>query len=154
MKIIKGDNIDPDKKDLYKVLKKLPAAPGKFNLNDTQKYWYRFYGKELLATDKLTKVDLIHLVKLSVAVTMYQDAVGQMNLKGYSGGVVQTFTTGAQQIAPHVVAQKMALGNIAEVSKHFGFSFLDRNGLVKIPTAADPAQGDLFEGFTKQKITG
>ena len=152
MKLIKGDNIAVDPA-LYKIINRLPEPSARYGLNAQQKYWYKFYGSELLKTKKLAKVDLIHVVKLAVAVSIYQAAVKEMNKKGYIGGVVQRFANNVEQISPHLNAQKSALAQIGEVSKHFGFSFLDRYNLEKTPAAADPAQGDLFEGFTNQKTS-
>lgn len=39
-----------------------------------------------------------------------------------------------------------------ELSKHFEFSFKDRNKLVEVKTS-DPSQGDLFAGFLNQKYS-
>ena len=152
MKVLKGDNI-PAEPGLYKVIKRLPEPSARFSLNSQQKYWYKFYGGELIKTKKLAKVDLIHVVKLAVAVSIYQAAVKEMNKKGYIGGVIQRFTNNVEQVSPHITAQKNALNQISEVSKHFGFSFLDRYNLDRSAPAVDPAQGDLFEGFTKQKTS-
>lgn len=149
IKVLKGDNLQQNT-DLYSALSKLPPANKKFGLNADQKYWYRFFGLELLATNKLTKVDLIHLCKIAVAVTMYQEAILKMNVKGYDGGVIQTFKNGVEQISPHITVQEKATKQIDEVSKHFGFSFKDRYNL-NIPKPEVTEQTSLWEEFNNQR---
>jgi hypothetical protein len=119
---------------LYGILKELPKPDVKFRLNSSQKYWYKYFGEELISTGKLAKVDLIHLVTLSIAVSTFSEAVKMMNEKGYNGGVVQTFGSGAQQISPHIVVQNKQIPVIKEISAHFGFGFKDRT---KIKTVED-----------------
>ena len=149
MKVIKGDGLEKSN-ELYQALNKLPAPISRFNLNTDQKHWYKHFGKELLSTNQLAKVDLIHLHKLAVAVDIYTQAVAAMNEKGYNGGIIQTFTTGAAQISPHITAQEKAIKQIDDVSKHFGFSFRDRFKLEK-PNQDDPAQTSLFDKFNSRK---
>lgn len=137
-----------DVKVLYKVLNELPKPDFHFKLNTNQKYWYNKIGKVLISTNQLTEPDLIHLANLAVALDTNAQAVKAMNDKGYNGGVIQTFSTGAQQISPHMVAQKMARATIKEISEHFGFGFKDRKKLGTQSSAPD-GQLSLFEEIKK-----
>lgn len=139
-KTSQGDDV----KVLYEVLTELPKLDFHFKLNERQKYWYAKFGKVLVATNQLTEPDLIHLVNLAVALDTNAQAIKAMNDKGYNGGIIQTYTSGAQQISPHLVAQKIARGTIKEISEHFGFGFKDRKKLGGQTTNND-GQLDLFE---------
>lgn len=146
---IKSKKNDAEAAALYEILKKLPKPDVKYRLNSNQKYWYNYFGQELVLTNKLTKVDLVHLVTLSVAMSIYSESVKTMNEKGYDGGVVQTFKSKAQQISPHIVVQNKQLPIIKEISAHFGFGFKDRSKLKNVgPT--DKGQLSLFDKTMKE----
>lgn len=146
-----GNSKDPqgsESNNLYKVLDKLPNVDFHYKLNKNQKYWYTKFGKVLVATKQLTEPDLIHLVNLAIALDTNAQAVKQMNDKGYNGGVIQTYNSGAQQISPHMVAQKMARATIKEISEHFGFGFKDRKKLGNQTTTPE-TQLSLFDEIKK-----
>ncbi|WP_119792064.1 P27 family phage terminase small subunit [Flavobacterium anhuiense] len=147
MKIIKGDGeIAEVNKNFYEILTKLPAPIPKLNLSKDQKYWYNFFGQQLVDTKKLTKPDLIHLHRLAKSVDYYVQAEQKIADFGYDGGLIQTYKGGATNVSGHVTVREKMIKEIDELSKHFGFSFKDRSKLVEIKTT-DPGQGDLFEGF-------
>lgn len=149
MKIIKGDGeVAEVNKNLYEVLIKLPAPILKFNLSKDQKYWYNFFGQQLIDTKKLTKPDLIHLHRLATSVDYYVQAEQKINEKGFDGGLIQTFKGGATNVSGYVTVREKMIKEIDELSKHFGFSFKDRSKLVEIKVG-DPAQIDLFDSFLK-----
>lgn len=130
---------------LYQVLQKLPAPKKHFNLTKEQKYWWYWFGREFVSTKQFTTLDLIHLQKAAFWLNARNQAIGMINEKGYNGGLVQTFATGATNISGHVSIIEKADKHLEDVSSHFGLSFKDRNKL-KMPTG-DPAQLDMFELF-------
>jgi hypothetical protein len=54
------------------------------------------------------------------------EAESKIAEKGYNGGLVQTFTSGASNVSGHVTLREKMLKEIDNYSKHFGFSFKDR----------------------------
>jgi len=56
-------------KQLYDILDKLPAPMARFNLTKDQKFWYKYFGEQLVSSNKLTKPDLVHLHRLSTTMT-------------------------------------------------------------------------------------
>ncbi len=136
--------------DLYTPLTKLPGTNAKLDLSKDQKYWYKFFGEQLIATKKLMKPDLIHLHRLACSVDYYSQAEAKIRQFGYDGGLIQTFKNGATNISGHVTIREKMLKEIDELSKHFGFSFIDRKKLKDGPVA-DPGQGNLFETFNRMK---
>ena len=137
---------------LYDILDKLPSPNAKFNLTKEQKFWYKFFGEQLVDSKKLTKPDLVHLHRLSTTVDYYIQAEAEINSRGFQGGLIQTFATGATNVSGYVTIREKMIKDMDELSKHFGFSFKDRNKLVDVKTS-DPAQGDLFSGFLNQKYS-
>lgn len=133
--------------NLYEIITKLPAAIGKFNLTKDQKFWYRYYGEQLVSSNKLTKTDLFHLHRLAQSIDYYLQAEEEISKRGYNGGLVQTYTSGAANVSAHWTLREKCLKDIDEISKHFGFSFKDRAKLVQIKE--DPAQLDFFDEFLK-----
>ena len=133
--------------NLYEIITKLPAASGKFNLTKDQKFWYRYYGEQLVSSNKLTKTDLFHLHRLAQSIDYYLQAEEEISKRGYNGGLVQTYTSGAANVSAHWTLREKCLKDIDEISKHFGFSFKDRAKLVQIKE--DPAQLDFFDEFLK-----
>ncbi|MDM1408574.1 P27 family phage terminase small subunit [Myroides sp. DF42-4-2] len=136
---------------LYDVLDKLPAAMAKFNLTKDQKFWYKYFGEQLVSSNKLTKPDLVHLHRLATTIDFYIQAEAEINARGFQGGLIQTFATGATNVSGYVTIREKMIKDMDELSKHFGFSFKDRNKLVDVPKG-DPGQGDLFTGFLNQKF--
>lgn len=146
-----GDWLEPETKqannDLYEIITKLPAPIGKFNLTKDQKFWYRYYGDQLVSSNKLTKTDLFHLHRLAQSIDYYLQAEEQISTRGYDGGLIQVFKSGAANVSVHFTLREKMLKDIDEISKHFGFSFKDRAKLTDIKS--DPQQLDIFSEFLK-----
>jgi len=146
LKIIKGDGeIVEVNKNLYEILKKLPAPNSKFDLSKEQKYWYEYFGQQLIDTRKLTKPDLIHLHQLATSVDYYIQAEQEIRKQGFHGGLIQTFKGGATNVSGFVTIREKMIKEINELSKHFGFSFKDRSKLVDSKETDDSP--DLFTKF-------
>jgi phage terminase small subunit len=151
LKIVNGDGeVVKVNKNLYQILDKLPAPNSKFNLTKDQKYWYEYFGQQLVDTKKLTKPDLIHLLQLATAVDYYIQNENHIREKGYIGGVIQVFKGGASNISGFISARKSFITEINGLSKHFGFSFSDRSKLNE-NKEENPGQVDLFEQFRNAK---
>lgn len=151
MKVLRNDGeVVEVNKNLYEILKTLPAPMPKINLTDNQKFWYRHFGKMLIESNKLTKPDLIHLHALARSVDYYLQAEEQINNRGYIGGLVQTFLSGASNVSGHVTLREKMLKEIESFSKHFGFSFKDRLSLKETGTN-DGSQLSLFDREMQQK---
>lgn len=151
MKIVNGDGeIVKVNKNLYQILDKLPAPSSKFNLSKDQKYWYEYYGQQLIDTQKLTKPDLIHLLQLATAIDYYLKNEEEIKSRDFIGGVVQVFKGGASNVSGFISARKHFIGEINGLSKHFGFSFSDRS---KLNENKEPNenQTDLFNDFKNAK---
>ena len=147
LRIIKGDGeVAVVNKNLYEILKKLPAPNSKFELSKEQKYWYEYFGQQLVDTQKLTKPDLIHLHQLATSVDYYIQAENEIRKKGFHGGLIQTFKGGATNVSGYVTMREKMIKEINELSKHFGFSFKDRGKLVE-QKETDPGQQDIFKQF-------
>lgn len=136
--------------DLYTPLTKLPAPNAKLELSTEQKFWYKYFGDQLVATKKLMKPDLIHLHRLACSVDYYTQAESKIRQHGYDGGLIQTFKNGATNISGHVTIREKMLKEIDDLSKHFGFSFSDRKKLKDGPVVP-ASQGNLFEAFNAMK---
>lgn len=147
--VMKGEGKDKAV-DLYSPLTKLPGCNSKFDLSKDQRYWYNYFGDQLIATKKLMKPDLIHLHRLACSVDYYTQAEAKIRKHGYEGGLIQTFKNGTTNISGHVSIREKMLKEIDELSKHFGFSFIDRKKLKDGPVV-DSSQGDLFEAFKNMK---
>ena len=146
-RIIKGDGeVAVVNKNLYEILKKLPAPNSKFELSKDQKYWYEYFGQQLVDTKKLTKPDLIHLHQLATSVDYYIQAENEIRKQGFHGGLIQTFKGGATNVSGFVTIREKMIKEINELSKHFGFSFKDRSKLVE-QKETDPGQQDIFKQF-------
>lgn len=151
LKVIKGDG--EEKKvnaNLYEILKKLPAPIVKMKLTVDQKYWYNYFGTQLIESEKITKPDLIHLHRLSTSVDYYIQAENEIRKKGFHGGLIQTFKGGATNVSGYVTIREKMLKDIDELSKHFGFSFKDRSKLQE-KSNTNPGQTSLFDEFLKAK---
>ncbi|MGQ7945029.1 P27 family phage terminase small subunit [Flavobacterium sp. WC2509] len=147
MKIIKGDNeIVEVNKNLYEILYKLPASNSKITMSKDQLYWYKYFGQQLVDTKKLTKPDLIHLIRLAKSVDYYIQAEEKISELGFDGGLIQTFKGGATNVSGYVTVREKMIKEIDELSKHFGFSFKDRSKLIE-HKETDTGQGDLFKDF-------
>lgn len=147
LRIIKGDGeVAVVNKNLYEILKKLPAPNSKFELSKEQKYWYEYFGQQLVDTQKLTKPDLIHLHQLATSVDYYIQAENEIRKQGFHGGLIQTFKGGATNVSGFVTIREKMIKEINELSKHFGFSFKDRSKLVE-QKEADSGQQDIFKQF-------
>ena len=115
--------------DFYTPLSKLPSDSIRFELTKDQKYWYNYFGEQLVSTKKLMKPDLIHLHRLSCSVDYYLQAEKKIREFGYDGGLIQTFKNGTTNVSAHITIREKMLKEIDELSKHFGFSFSDRKKL-------------------------
>lgn len=127
MKVVTGDGIN-ENQNLYAVLEKLPAPMKRFSLSKNQNFWYNHIGKILVETKKLTAPDLIHLHAFARSIDYYLQAEEKIAEKGY-GGLVQTFASGASNVSGHITLREKMLKEIDNFSKHFGFSFKDRQKL-------------------------
>lgn len=151
LKIIKGDGqVVSVNENLYEILKKLPAPLVQLNLSKDQKFWYTYFGDQLIDSNKLTKPDLIHLHRLAKSVDYYIQAEKHISDKGFHGGLIQTFKGGATNVSGYVTVRKEMLREIDELSKHFGFSFKDRQK-IKEEKQGDGSQINLFEQFMNAK---
>lgn len=139
-------------KNLYDVLDKLPSPLAKFNLSKDQKYWYKYFGDQLVSSGRLTKPDLTHLHRLAKTVDYYVQAENKIDELGYDGGLIQTFKGGATNVSGHLTLREKMIKDLDDLSKHFGFSFKDRSKLTEVKTS-DTGQGDLFTGFLNQQYS-
>lgn len=151
LKIVKGDGeVVKVNENLYEILKKLPAPLEKMQLTADQKYWYKYFGEQLIQSQKLTKPDLIHLHTLATSVDYYIQAEKEIRKKGFHGGLIQTFKGGATNVSGYVTIREKMIKDIDRLSKHFGFSFSDRSKL-KEQKNNDSGQVSLFDEFLKAK---
>lgn len=151
LKIVKGDGeVVKVNENLYEILKKLPAPLEKMQLTADQKYWYKYFGEQLIQSQKLTKPDLIHLHTLATSVDYYIQAEKEIRKKGFHGGLIQTFKGGATNVSGYVTIREKMIKDIDRLSKHFGFSFSDRSKL-KDQKSTDSSQVSLFDEFLKAK---
>lgn len=151
LKIVKGDGeVVKVNENLYEILKKLPAPLEKMQLTADQKYWYKYFGEQLIDSQKLTKPDLLHLHTLATSVDYYIQAEKEIRKKGFHGGLIQTFKGGATNVSGYVTIREKMIKDIDRLSKHFGFSFSDRSKL-KDQKATDSSQVSLFDEFLKAK---
>lgn len=134
--------------NLYEILTTLPTPDKRFRLSREQKYWYRYFGEQLVASKKLTKPDLIHLHRLATSIDYYIQAEIKINELGFEGGLIQIFKGGATNVSGYVTIREKMIKDMDELSKHFGFSFKDRTKLLDLPKG-NPGQMDLFETFLK-----
>jgi phage terminase small subunit len=144
LKVIRNDGeVVEVNKNLYEILQKLPLPLPKMNLSSDQKFWYKHFGQMLIDSKKLTKPDLIHLHSLAKSVDYYVQAENEISKRGYIGGLVQSFASGASNVSGHVTLREKMLKEIDNASKHFGFSFKDR---MKLNENSEPTvQLSLFE---------
>jgi phage terminase small subunit len=149
MRVVQDGEVVEVNKNLYVILTSLPAPDKKFNLTDDQKYWYKFFGKQLVESKKLTKPDLVHLHRLAKSVDYYIQAENHIDKLGYYDGLVQVFKTGATNVSAHVTLRDKMLADIDSLSSHFGFSFKDRSKLKEQTT--NPGQLDIWAEYSKQK---
>ena len=151
LKIVKGDGeVVKVNENLYEILKKLPAPLEKMQLTVDQKYWYKYFGEQLIDSQKLTKPDLLHLHTLATSVDYYIQAEKEIRKEGFHGGLIQTFKGGATNVSGYVTIREKMIKDIDRLSKHFGFSFSDRSKL-KEQKSGDAAQVSLFDEFLKAK---
>lgn len=151
LKIVKGDGkVVKVNENLYEILKKLPAPLEKMQLTVDQKYWYKYFGEQLIDSQKLTKPDLLHLHTLATSVDHYIQAEKEIRKKGFHGGLIQTFKGGATNVSGYVTIREKMIKDIDRLSKHFGFSFSDRSKL-KDQKPTDTSQVSLFDEFLKAK---
>ena len=151
LKLIKGDGeVVKVNENLYEVLTKLPAPIEKMKLTVDQKYWYKYFGEQLILSQKLTKPDLLHLHTLATSVDYYIQAEKQIREKGFHGGLIQTFKGGATNVSGYVTIREKMIKDIDRLSKHFGFSFSDRSK-IKDQKQQDGNQTSLFEQFLQVK---
>ena len=147
MIVMKGDG-KATAADLYTPLAKLPGASSRFKLTSDQNYWYNYFGEQLIATKRLMRPDLIHLHRLARSVDYYIQAEEKIQEHGYYGGLIQTFKNGTTNVSGHITIREKMLKEIDDLSKHFGFSFLDRKKL-KDDKPVDDGQLNAFDELQK-----
>ena len=151
MKVLKGDgHVVQVNENLYEILKKLPDPIKQFPLTKDQTFWYKYFGDQLIQSNKLTKPDLIHLNRLAKSVDYYIQAENEIHKLGYYDGLIQVFKGGATNVSGHVTVRDKMLKDIDELSKHFGFSFKDRQK-IKEEKEKDNSQMSLFEQLLQMK---
>ena len=147
-------SIAPENTELYEVLKKLPGPKKEMNLTRDQKKWWIWFGKEFLKTKQISQLDLVHLQRAAFWMDARCKAYKVIEEKGYQGGMVQTYSTGATQIAPHLTVVEKADKNLDEISAHFGMSIKDRSKLKTNKPPVDDGQLDFFEELKKMMNSG
>lgn len=148
-----GDK-DNEVSSLYQILEKLPKPEASMKLNSAQKKWWYWFGHEFVSTKQFSKVDLIHLQDISVAMDMKCKLINLINVENKKsasgvGGVVQKFTSGATNITGYQSALKDQIKILSDVSAHFGLSIKDRNKIKAVETSKG-GQLDLFEEVMKK----
>jgi phage terminase small subunit len=141
-----------EKEKLYAVLESLPKPMTQMKLSRSQKKWWYWFGHEFVSTKQFTKLDLTHLQKAAFWMDARCQAVEQINQKGYKGGMVQYYTSGASNVSAHISILEKADKRLDEVSAHFGLSIKDRQKL-KVEEIADN-QLSLFEEFAEKIYSG
>ena len=137
-----------EQQELYEVLKELPKPPTASGLNEDQTIWWYWFGKEFLKTRQFSKLDLTHLQKAAFWMDARCQAIKEVNDRGYIGGLVQRFDSGATNVSGHVSIIEKADKHLDEVSAHFGLSFKDRQKL----KGQDKVDGqlDLFSSIVEK----
>ncbi len=149
--IDKKENTTLEQTKLYKILEELPKPLVQMKLSRSQKKWWYWFGYEFVGTNQFTKLDLAHLQKAAIWMDARCQAIEQMNQKGYVGGFVQYFSSGASNVSAHISILEKSDKHLDEVSAHFGLSIKDRQKL-NIEETPDN-QLSLFEQFA-EKIYG
>lgn len=148
-------NVD-QKQELYEMLKTVPAPPKRFNLSVSQKFWWYWFGYELVKTKSFAQLDQIHLQSAAYwldAKNMMLKIINRLNRddkEGKAPGLVQHFKTGSNNITAYVTIIEKAEKHLNNISEHFGLSIKDRQKLIS-PKEVDPDQISLFEDFMNQK---
>jgi len=156
MKVVKLEEKQKQKKELYTMLTTLPKPPVQFKLSASQKYWWRWIGVTLVKTNNVAELDLLHLQRAAYWLDVRCRMIHIQNVKqkhatpGTAPGLIQTFSSGAQQTSVYTQLIEKADKALGEISSHFGLSIRDRNKLAA-PPEVDPAQTDLFNEFLNQK---
>ena len=156
MKVIKGIEFkEKQKKELFKMLDYVPKPSLRFGLTTSQKYWWFWFGKELIKTKKFAKLDQIHLHKASMAmdkICILTRRINELNQKDTHGvaGYVQIFQSGATNKTGYSSELESAYKLLDEISSHFGLSIRDRNKLKEAPQI-DDNQISMFDEFLNQK---
>ena len=114
---------------LYKILLELPKPDVKMKLSNGARYWWYWFGVEFIETNQFSTVDLMHLQKAAFWMDARCQAYFEIKTKGYKGGLVQTFQSGATNVSGHVSIVEKADKHLDEVSAHFGLSIRDRQKL-------------------------
>ncbi len=159
MKVIhkeKGKITKEKKQELYEMLKSVPAPSSRFCLNTAQKYWWYWFGRELIKTNSFAKLDTIHLSSAAYWLDTRNIALKFINRENKKNpdkplaGVVQTFKGGSTNISAYVSLVSKADKALNNISEHFGLSLRDRNKLISAKEV-DPDQLDIFKDFMDQK---
>jgi len=159
MKVIhknKNETLKEKKEELYEMLNSVPAPSSRFNLNTSQKYWWYWFGRELVKTKSFAKLDQIHLSSAAYWLDTRNLALSFINKENNKdpekplAGVVQTFKGGSTNVSAYVSLVSKADKALNSISEHFGLSLRDRNKLMK-EQKVDPDQYNLFQDFLDQK---
>lgn len=141
---------EQQKKELYKMLKALPKPSAKFHLTTSQKYWWQWFGVELVKSGNFAKLDQIHLQRAAIWLDAKNMAIEKLNKSTGIDGWIQTFNSGASNIKPEVSIIEKADKALDQISAHFGLSLKDREKM-KAEPAGDPNQTSLFDQFNGMK---
>lgn len=133
---------------LYEFLKELPKPETSMKLNAAQKKWWYWFGVEFVNTNQFSKLDLTHLQKAAIWMDARCLAIAEINKKGYHGGMVQTFNSGANNVSAHISILEKADKHLDEVSAHFGLSIKDRQKLKGVEEGS--GQLGLFDELFKK----
>ena len=152
LEVHKGDGKvkKSQEESLYQALSSLPDPDVKMKLTPQQKYWWYFFGLEFIKTKQISKLDLIHLQSAAWWMDARCQAYFEIKKKGYKG-LVQTFSSGANNVTGHVSIIEKSDKRLDEISAHFGLSIKDRQKL-KVEKV-DENQLSLFEKFMEQKTS-
>ncbi len=138
------------KRELFKMLDKVPKPLARFQLTTSQKFWWQWFGVEMVKTGNFAKLDQIHLQRAAIWLDARCLALKKINDKPGLNGWIQTFTSGASNISPETSIIKEADKALDQISGHFGLSLKDREKL-KAETPGDPNQTTLFDQFNDMK---
>ncbi|MCG7502411.1 P27 family phage terminase small subunit [Tenacibaculum sp. Mcav3-52] len=144
----KKTELTETEKKLYEVLEELPKPETSMKLNAKQKKWWYWFGYEFVKTKQFSKLDLTHLQKAAIWMDARCLAIAEINKKGYHGGMVQTFLSGANNVSAHISILEKADKHLDEVSAHFGLSIKDRQKLKVDDTVG--GQLNLFDEVLKK----
>ncbi|WP_106791679.1 P27 family phage terminase small subunit [Aquimarina sp. Aq78] len=132
-------------------LKQLPSAPT--FLGTKAKAHFKKFGEILISGNQLKRIHIPALAVLAENFEQWEWAIREIrnkNKKRHGSGYIQRFSTGAKNISVEVTLKRDAEKAIMQCFKQFG---LDPKSEKELKAAVDPDQGDLFNGFSKRKLS-